>query len=152
MASDEIKKLQREAKRAGIHWAAVLAAYDQIKAEESAGREHENEVRRHAWFIHRGAARPSKMRFWSCGFAYRYGAIAAAADFKAIAGYDVTAQEVAGRFPEYADDEGCERLWSFLLSPYRPMPRRDVMLRKALERVAAVVRPARKAKRERVPF
>ena len=55
-----------------------------------------------------------------------YGKSVEAHDYKAIRGYDVLAQEMAAIFPEYADDGGCERLWSFLMSAYDPMPRRVV--------------------------
>lgn len=150
MANEEINAVRAEAKARGVKWSHVLEAYELVKADEIEARAHDNEVRRHAWFVHAVATRPYWARFWSCGFAHVYGKRVAESDYKAIPGYDVTHQEVAGRFPEFASDDGCERLWAFLLSPYRPMPRRAVMLEKAVELVARESRRAEEL--EAVPF
>jgi hypothetical protein len=152
--SSELQAIRAEAKELGVKWAHVLAAYDQVKAEEAAAREHVNDVRQQAWTTYT-ADRPYAWEFWRIGFATRFGRIVAAADYKRIPGYDVLHQEIARRFPEFADDDGCERLWTFLLSPYRPMPRRVVMLRTALERAAEEVRRDRRRRvkeLEAVPF
>ena len=53
-----------------------------------------------------------------------YGERVQRGDFTAVPGYDGIAQQIAGQFPEYADDGGTERLWAFLMSPYEPLPPR----------------------------
>lgn len=83
--------------------------------------------------------RPYAWGWWRVGFQHTYGARVERADFTAVPGYDGLAQEVAGRFPEYADDDGTARLWAFLLSPYDPLPRREVLMRRAMDRLEAMI-------------
>lgn len=139
MAAPVIESLRAEAKRRGLKWSHVLAAYREVKAGEIAAREHANEVRRQAWTSHT-ARTPWAWPWWRIGFRSRYGRLVDTADYKAIRGYDVLHAEVAATFPEFSDDDGCERLWSFLLSPYNPLPRREKLLERAIEeaeRIAA---------------
>ena len=51
-------------------------------------------------------------------------------------------------FPEYAADDGCERLWEFLLSPYNRMPTREVMLARAVDQARELKRRVELAKAE----
>jgi hypothetical protein len=109
----------------------IRQAYHQVKAAERARRERPNEVRATAWWLFT-ASTPGSWPFWRHGFASRFGRrLARGADFTIIPGYDEIGQEIATQFPEYADDDGTERLWSFLLSPYDRLPNRDEMMRKA---------------------
>ncbi len=48
-------------------------------------------------------------------------------------GYDEIAQQIATAFPEYATDDGTQRLWDFLFSPYDKMPSRYELIEEALE-------------------
>lgn len=142
MAESIIETLRADAKRRGIRWSQVLAAYGEIKAGEIAAREHANELRRQAWTSYT-ATKPYAWEFWRIGFRTRFGRLVDAADYKAIPGYDVLHQEVAASFPEFADDTGCERLWAFLLSPYDPLPRRAELLERALERAEQLAQDGR---------
>lgn len=97
-------------------------------------------MRSTAWYFYT-ARTPWAWPFWRIGFRSRFERLVDAHDFKAVPGFDTLHQEIAGTFPEFADDDGCERLWSFLLSPYNPVPKRAELLARALE-VAAAAREA----------
>lgn len=43
------------------------------------------------------------------------------------------AQQIAGEFPEYAADDGIERLFAFLFSPYDRLPDREAIYREAMD-------------------
>ncbi len=109
----------------------IREAYRQIKAGERDKRRRPNEVRATAWWMFT-ASTPGSWPFWRHGFVARFGRrLARGADFTIIPGYDEIGQEIATQFPEYAGDDGTERLWAFLLSPYDRLPGRDEMMRKA---------------------
>ena len=116
--------------------AILQEAYREIKAAEIQKRERPNEIRATAWTCYK-ANSPGCWPFWRHGFYATFKArLARGADYTIIPGYDEIAQEIATEFPEYAGDDGTERLWDFLLSPYDKMPSRDEMLRKAADLVA----------------
>ncbi len=124
---------RHEARARGLRWAAVLAAYRQIKQTEREIRQHPNAVRASAWMMHT-ASRPACWPFWRHGFLSRYGRrLARGADLTVISGYDEIGQQIASEFSEYAGDDGTERLFDFLLSPYNRLPDRDTMLRAAVD-------------------
>lgn len=119
----------------GLRWVDVLSAYREIKAGEWDSRQRDNEVRAAAWMM-ATASRPACWPFWRHGFASRWGErIANGSDFTIIPGYDEIGQQIASEFPEYATDDGTERLFEFLLSPYRKMPPTETLFRLAMERV-----------------
>ncbi len=132
-----IQQIRREARRPGVPWSAVRAAYREIKATEIAKREHPNEVRQTAWHM-MTAHSPGCWPFWRHGFDSRWGhKLGSAGDYTVVPGYDELAQEVGQIFPEYADDTGTERLFDFLFSPYDKLPSRQTMYAQAIELAAA---------------
>jgi hypothetical protein len=133
---DPLKPLKREARELGLRWADVEAAYRQLKQEVREEREHPNTVRETAW-CYFTALRPGCWPFWRHGFLSRYGRkLSAGGDYTCVPGYDTLAQEMASLFPEFATDDGTERLWDFLFSPYERLPDRITLYRRALEWVA----------------
>jgi hypothetical protein len=140
MADSVIETIRAEAKARGVPWSWVLAACRELREQEAAAREHANAVRREAWTFYT-ALTPWAWSWWRVGFRTRFRKLVEAHDYKAVPGYDVLHQEMAAAFPEFADDGGCERLWSFLLSPYNPVPKRAELLGRAME-VAAAAREA----------
>lgn len=147
--SATIGEIRQEAKRRGVPWAHVRAVYDEIKAGEWARRERPNDVRATAWACANAHA-PGKWEFWRHGFRSQYGARVDRSDYTAIPRYDVLAQELAALFREYAPDDGCERLWEFLLSPYQRYPAAPGMYAEALE-VASRERERREGGSEEKP-
>lgn len=132
-----IRELRNEAKRRGYRWADVQAAYEAIKVEEQERREYLNEVRRDAWGIVVGCRTPSA-QFWRHGFQRRYGDKVAENDYTLVPKYDLIAQEIGWNYPEYQGDDGADRLFDFLFTPYNRMPTSVEMYERALERVAAM--------------
>ena len=131
MSLDTLSEVRREVKRRRLSWPAVQDAYREVKAAEWERRQYANEVREAAWCL---ATSPGCWPFWRHGFLSRFGhLIARGADLTSIPGYDLLAQSVALRFPEYATDDGTERLWDFLLSPHDRMPTREQLYRKAVD-------------------
>lgn len=132
------QQYRQEARERGIKWAVVLAIYTELKAEERGKRERPNEVRAAAWTMHTASV-PGCWPFWRHGFLSRFGRrIAKGADHTVVAGYDEIAQQIGTWFPEYADDDGTERLWDFLLSPYDKMPPAEELYRKAIDRAELI--------------
>jgi len=128
-----IAQLRSEAKRRGLRWSDVLDAYRDAKAAEIDKRRRPNEVRQTAWWL-ATASTPGSWPFWRHGFAKRWGARVDRGDYTAVPGYDEIAQAIATQFPEYAGDDGTERLFDFLLSPYDRIPGRPELLERALDR------------------
>ena len=133
-----VEQVKAEAKQRGIAWSWVLEACKELRAEAAAAAEHANEVRKTAWTNYT-AKTPWAHPFWRIGFLTRFGKRVDAADYKVVPGFDVLAAGIAEVFPEFSDDAGCERLWTFLLSPYKPLPKRAELLARALDRAAAAV-------------
>jgi len=150
MAAASIEAIRTEAKAAGVPWSWVIAACRELRAQEADAREHANEVRRHAWFLHASAAYAQP--FWRIGFRTRFGRLVDAHDYKRIPGYDTLHRELCCRFPEFADDDGCERLWSFLMAPYDPVPRRAALMARALELAKVRYRERQEAEALRFEF
>ena len=128
-----MKSIRAEARRLGIPWVEVIAAYRMIRADAIASREYLNELRKHSWFLHT-ASTPYKWDFWRVGFKTVWGVRVDRQDYTAIRGWDTLAQEVAQRFPDYADPD---RLFDFLLSPYDPIPPAEDLYWRALEMIVA---------------
>lgn len=124
--------LRREARDRNLFWPAVVEAYRQIKEAEQAKREQPRAVRRLAWCM---ARPPGWHPFWSFGFQSQWGRQAAELDYTVVPGYDEIAQQIGWEFPEYNGDNGAERLFDFLFSPYDRMPGRADMYRQAMDRV-----------------
>jgi len=127
-----LAEVRREAKQRKIPWVAVQAAADQVKAAERDKREHANEVRQTAWY-YATALSPGCWPFWRHGFRSRWGRRVDDHDYTCIPGYDLLGQEVASAFPEYSTDDGTERLFDFLFSPYDKLPSAETVWRKALD-------------------
>lgn len=137
--ADSLHEVRREAKRLGLPWRAVRDAYRVVKAAEWERRQHVNDVRETAWCL---ATPRSCWPFWRHGFLSRFGRlIARGADYTAIPGHDLLAQSIASYFPEYAADDGPERLWAMLLSPYDRMPTQRSLYLAALAIVQAARAP-----------
>ncbi len=133
MADETRNYFRREARQSGLDWQAVQAAYEQIKQTERQRRERPNEIRATAWTM-ATASTPGCWPFWRHGFASRWGTrIARGADFTVVPGYDEIGQQIGTAFAEYADDDGTERLFEFLLSPYDRLPTREEMYRQAVD-------------------
>lgn len=130
-----LTKLRREVNARGLDWAAVQAAYSELKQTERDQRERPNEVRQAAWCMAVGST-PASWPFWRHGFEARWGRkLARGSDYSCVPGYDEIAQQIAGEFPEYDTDDGTERLFDFLFSPYDRMPDRETIYRKAMDLV-----------------
>lgn len=124
--------IRQEARERGLRWDAVREAAAEIRAAERAKRERANEVRETAWTM-ATAHTPGSWPFWRHGFYSRWGRrIARGSDYTIIPRYDEIAQEVAWYFGEYSGDDGTERLFDFLLSPYEKLPTREEIYRKAM--------------------
>ena len=131
--NQNLTEIRQEARRRGLDWAAVEAAYREVKAMEREKREHPNEIRASAWMLYT-ASSPGCWDFWRHGFLARFGhRLARGADHTIIPGYDEIAQQIATMYPDFAGDDDTARLWDFLLSPYDRLPSREEMYRKALE-------------------
>jgi len=130
-----ITHLRHEALDRGLDWAAVEAAYRDEKAIAFETRQRPSEIRATAWHIHT-ASRPKCWPFWRHGFAARFASrLARGADHTIVPGYDEISQQIGTAFPEYAGDDGTERLFDFLFSPYDKMPGREELYRRAMDRV-----------------
>lgn len=128
-----VRRVKQEARRRGLPWSAVQDAYREVKRAEWEKRQRPNEIRSTAWFM-ATASTPRSWPFWRHGFYSRWGhKIARGADHTCIPGYDEIAQSIGGEFPEYAGDDGTERLFEFLLSPYDKLPSREEMYDAALD-------------------
>ncbi len=128
-----IPAIRSEARRRGLKWAAVVEAYRELKAERWEKRQRPNEIRATAWMMHT-ASTPGCWPFWRHGFASRFRTrLARGADHTIVPGYDEIAQQIATEFPEFATDDGTQRLWDFLFSPYDKMPSRYELIEEALE-------------------
>lgn len=138
MATQSVETIRTEAKRRGVPWRLVLEVCKELRAEAAAAAEHSNRVRREAWTSYT-ARTPWAWPFWRIGFRSRFGKRVDAADYKAVPGHDVLHQQIACQFPEFDGDDGCERLWAFLMAPYEPLPKREALLGRALELAAAAV-------------
>lgn len=133
MATDTLQHVRREAKRRDLPFSAVRDAYRQIKQTEREKRERPNEIRALAWMM-AVASTPGSWPFWRHGFCSRFGRrLARGADYTIIPGYDEIGQQIGTLFPEYADDDGTERLFEFLLSPYDKLPGPEETYHKALD-------------------
>jgi hypothetical protein len=129
-----IERARQEARKMELDFAAVRHHYEQIKEETRAAHEHPNYIRQTAW-AHFKAHSPGCWDFWRHGFYYSYRhRLAKGADYTVIPGYDCLAQTMAESFPEFATDDGTERLWEFLLSPYDRLPTAAECWKKALDR------------------
>jgi hypothetical protein len=141
----ELSQIRQAARSRGLSWAAVQAAYWELKEAERAKRQRSNEVRQSAWML-ATASTPGCWPFWRHGFWARWGhKLAAGSDFTVVPGYDEIGQEMGGLFPEYSGDDGTERLFGFLFSPYDRMPSREELYQKALDRAEYEQRYARSA-------
>ena len=137
MAVDTLHRVREEAQALGIDWGDVKAAYRWVLDAEREKRAHPNQVRQAAWMM-ATASTPGSWPFWRHGFLSRWGQrIARGADHTIVPGYDEISQEIASEFPEYAGDDGTERLWDFLLSPYDRLPSREDLYLAALDLVAS---------------
>jgi len=135
MANDRIEQVKAEAKQEGIAWGDLRNVAQQIRREEKQKREHANEVRQTAWHCVT-AHRPRSWPFWRHGFLARWGhRIAKGQDYTCIPRYDLIAQEVASAFPEYDTDDGTDRLFDLLLSPYDRLPSAADIYAMAFERL-----------------
>ena len=89
------------------------------------------------------ASTPGCWPFWRHGFLARWGdKLAKGADYTCVPGYDDLAQEVAAVHPEYSGDDGTERLFDILFSPYNRMPSAEELYRQALELAESCREPA----------
>ena len=127
-----MREFYQEARARGLKWPDVIAVYRELKQTERDRREYPNAIRSTAWMI-ATASTPGSWPFWRHGFASRWGRKVAEGDHTLVPGYDEIAQQIATAFPEYAGDDGTERLFDFLFSPYDRLPSRAEMLRKALD-------------------
>jgi hypothetical protein len=134
--SDALSDLRREAASLGLAWSDVQPAYQELKAAEWDRRQRPNEIRAVAWQM-ATASTPGSWPFWRHGFVSRWGRLVERSDYTAVPAYDEIAQEIATEFPEYGGDDGTERLWDFLLSPYDRMPPAEQLYRQAIRRVAS---------------
>jgi len=130
-----MNEIRREARERGLDWNAVRQAAAEVRDAEREKRQRPNEVRETAWIM-ATACTPASWPFWRHGFYSRWGRrIARGADYTVIPRYDEIAQEVGWYFPEYSGDDGTERLFEFLLSPYDKLPTREEIYRKAMDLV-----------------
>lgn len=112
---------------------ALRAALAEVTAEQFAKRERAVEIRRAATAAYFG---PQFERWWAIAFRVRLGKhFADGHDFSSVVGHDTLAATIALEFPEFADDDGPQRLWDFLMSPHDAMPSREKLLELARERV-----------------
>ncbi|MDZ4819195.1 MAG: AAA family ATPase [Planctomycetota bacterium] len=108
----------------------------EIEDRERSKRQRGWDVRKAAALRYFGERRINAGR-WANGFQASFGKLAdLGKDFTAIPGYDTLADGLAADFPEYGGDDGCERLWTFLLSPHDRLPSRDVMFAEAVAQLA----------------
>lgn len=151
-AETTLEAIRREARARGLRWADVADVYRELKELERAKRERANEVRRAAWEM-ATASTPASWPFWRHGFLARWGQrIARGSDYTCIPAYDEIGQEIASLFPEYDTDDGTERLFAFLLSPYDRLPATEQLYRRAMDRVESGGHYARNETSETVPF
>jgi len=129
-----LRDIQAEVKSRGLDWAEVQAVYRDLKEAEWVKREQPNAVREAAWMMYT-ASTPGSWPFCRNGFRRFARRIANGADHTIVPGYDEIAQQIGSEFPEYATDDGTQRLWDFLLSPHDRYPTREELYREAMDRV-----------------
>jgi hypothetical protein len=93
--------------------------------------EYPNSIRQTAWYI-ATANSPGCWPFWRHGFISRWGKLRDRHDLDAIPNYDGIAQQVASQFPEFATNDGTERLFDFLFQPYKKYLTAEEIYQKAL--------------------
>lgn len=137
MAKKALYEIRREAQERGLGWSDVQDAYREVKAREWEKRQRPNEIREHAWMMHTASV-PGCWPFWRHGFLARFGRqLARGKDHTCVPGYDEIGQQIGTAFGEYAGDDGTERLWEFLFSPYDKLPSREELYRKAMDLIEA---------------
>lgn len=133
MSGNPLYEIRREGQDRGFRWSDVQDAYRHVKAAEWEKRERPNEVRQTAWMLANAHSRGC-WPFWRHGFSARWGhKIARGEDYTCVPGYDEIGQEIGWLFPEYGTDDGTERLWDFLFSPYDKLPSRDDLYDQAMD-------------------
>ena len=140
-----------EAKARGLNWRDVQDAFDMVRQQELDKREYSDTVRQAAWDM-TTALEPHLGCYWRYGFAGSWARWPRLAerDYTAIANHDTIAQEVASHFPEYATDNGTERLFGELLAKHSPMPLPGEMYAMAMELVESSC--ASECELDSVPF
>lgn len=118
---------------ASYHAKALRAALAEVTAEQQAKRERSIEIRRAATAAYFG---PQFERWWAIAFRVRLGKhFADGGDHSTVVGHDTLAATIALEFPEFADEDGTQRLWDFLMSEHDPMPPRAKLLELARDRL-----------------
>lgn len=109
---------------------AQCDVYQQLKYMAREERSYHNEVRQFAWRC-ANPRTPGSWPFWRHGFLSRFGRRVERSGYTGIPNYDGIAQQVGWEFPEFATDEGTDRLWDMLLTPYNRLPSRDELMSQA---------------------
>ena len=132
-----VHEIRHRARLLKVPWGDVRVAYNDVKEHERLKRARANQVRETAW-CYATTNTPRAWPFWRHGFSGRYARRVDAHDYTIIPGYDELHQQIAHEFPEWDGENGIERLWDFLLSPYDKMPPVIELYERALDLVADV--------------
>jgi hypothetical protein len=128
------RELRQRCQEAGVKITDVKAMYQFLRDVERDAQERPNAVRQAAWET---CTSKGCHPFWRHGFEKRWGKIYHENDVDALPfDYDRLAQIVASYFPEYDTDDGTERLFAFLFSPFVPKKPAAELYNEAIERVA----------------
>lgn len=118
MSRTEAKQLAR---RMGLDWSAVVAAFDGLRAEQKAAREFEWSVRQMAWSSY--AWTPACREFWRHGMQKRFARAFGDGDRTLIPRFDVVAQCIAAEWPALnRDGDPGEALFELLARPFDRLP------------------------------
>lgn len=112
--------------------ADIKAAAREVVARHKEQYAYTNEIRRTAWAMHT-AKTPRAHGFWRHGFQVRFARRVNLQGYTAIPNYDGIAQAIATMFPEFGTDDGTDRLWELLLSPYERIPSGDALRDAAID-------------------
>lgn len=93
-------------------------------------RAYHAEIRQLAWKCANPHS-PGSWPFWRHGFASRFGRRVDIRGYTGIPNYDGIAQQVAWHYPEYATEDGIDRLFELLMSPYDRLPSHDELIEQA---------------------
>ena len=114
---NKIRELREHARSLALPWPLVCDVKRDLAREDREAKDHPRSIRQVATYI-AFASTPYRWSWWRIALQDVWGEIYAERDHTAILGYDEIHQQVATQFREFDADDGEERLFAFLMSPF----------------------------------
>lgn len=147
--------LATAAQRHQVAIRAVVDAYRVLREEQSIAGSRERELRQHVWNWY--AWTPGCREFWRHGMWRKFRRAFSDGDRTLIPNFDVVAQCLAPRFPEFlggnnaaAGDDPAARLFDLIAAPCKRLPTAEELADQAAEMAACF--PARMEYSDETPF